>query len=98
MEVNHENENHEVIPGAWQVQAKLMDLPQPAGHNRNYNLTKMQREYLHEYFNSPAEAVPWQNRLCGVSATVNLTFWIVMLLFEFDLAILTYMPASFIHL
>lgn len=71
-EVDHENENHDVIPKAWQAQSQLLEVRHHARCNRDHFVTKMQFEYLWEYFNSPARTGTWHYRLAGVNALVSL--------------------------
>ncbi|XP_062601395.1 putative nuclease HARBI1 [Saccostrea cucullata] len=63
-EVDHEDEEHNLIPGNWRddVQWQEVDAP-PTGRNRDTLDAKQQWEYLERYFNSPAGTVEWQDRM-----------------------------------
>ncbi len=58
-EVDHEDENHDIIPGTWRADQEQWDVPQPCARNIDYQTAKIQRDYLKAYFNSPAGSVPW---------------------------------------
>jgi len=61
MVIDQENaETHEVIPGSWRDHASLADMGDVARGNVATRDAKNQRQYLVEYFNSPAGSVPWQ--------------------------------------
>ena len=63
VQLDDEDGAHNLIPGAWRQDANLPDLDVPPGRNRDTNLGRRQRDYLKEYFNSPAGLVPWQDRM-----------------------------------
>lgn len=66
-EADHEDENHNVIPGAWRDQVDWLDVDQPpAPSNSARAEAKHQRELLKAFFNSPQGAVAWQNRMAGL--------------------------------
>jgi hypothetical protein len=67
VEVDRDNDAHDVIPGAWREDVQLQDMPQPYARNRDSKAAKIQRDYLKAYFNSPAGSVPWQDRLAGLN-------------------------------
>ncbi len=57
-----EDEDHNIIPGAWRQEGMLEEL-QRIGGNRMTREAKRQREYLKHYYVSPAGRVPWQERM-----------------------------------
>ena len=57
---DREDENHNVIRGAWRKDNALLD-GEIIGGNRQTKSAKYQREYLCAYYNSDAGSVPWQN-------------------------------------
>ena len=57
-----EETNGEVRPGGWREEGGLIDLNQPRGM-RGTEAAKAQRLYLQQYFNSPAGALPFQERM-----------------------------------
>ncbi|XP_062592427.1 putative nuclease HARBI1 [Saccostrea cucullata] len=59
--LDQEDLNHHVVPGAWRNCANLTDLDNVGGCNRATIAAKTQRLYLKHYYNSPVGAVPWQN-------------------------------------
>ena len=63
IQLDAEDGEHNLIPGAWRQDANLPDLDVPQGGNRDTVLAKRQRDYLSDYFNSPAGCVPWQDRI-----------------------------------
>ncbi|XP_041369700.1 protein ALP1-like [Gigantopelta aegis] len=58
--VDQENEDHQVVPGAWRDDVQLDDLEALGPGNLATNEAKKQRLYLKQYYNSPVGAVPWQ--------------------------------------
>ncbi|KAJ3591321.1 hypothetical protein NHX12_009267 [Muraenolepis orangiensis] len=66
-EADHDDENHNVIPGAWRDQMDWLDVDQPpAPSNSARAKAKHQRELLKAFFNSPQGVVAWQNRMAGL--------------------------------
>ena len=62
--VDIEDENHQVIPGAWREGVDMHNMDDVAGAgNQMTRAGKAQRIYLTQYYNSPAGAVPWQDRM-----------------------------------
>ena len=63
-EADHEDTvTHEVIPGAWRVDANVgTNLPTLPGHTAT-STAKAQRIILRDYFSSPAGSVPWQENM-----------------------------------
>jgi len=61
--IDHENENHEVIPGAWRLNANMNEVYMAVGGNYDQLAAKRQRETLRIYFNSEAGSVPWQEQM-----------------------------------
>ena len=62
-QLDQEDEQHNLVPGAWRREEMLAAVQQVRGHNRDTTEAKQQREYLSKYFNSPAGSVPWQDRM-----------------------------------
>ena len=66
-EVDHEDEEHNFIPGAWRHGPHWEDVQQP--HARGNLATvdaRHQRDHLRDYFVSPVGAVDWQQRMASV--------------------------------
>ena len=62
-ELDHEDEDHEIIPGSWRENQNLMaDLTHGRGMNHNRR-AKGIRDYLSHYYSSDVGSVPWQERL-----------------------------------
>lgn len=55
-------ESHEVTPGQWREGDNLEPL-EPLVRNTSSASGKRLREYLKEYYNSPAGRVPWQDNM-----------------------------------
>ena len=55
-------DTHNVIPGAWQDEEKLVGL-QTIGRNTSAKVAKIQRNYLKDYYNSPIGKVSWQEKM-----------------------------------
>jgi hypothetical protein len=64
-DVDHEDDQHNLIPGEWRQHANMHEVDQVVGPNRDAVDGKRQRELLRLYYNSPAGAVPWQDRMIG---------------------------------
>ena len=60
---DREDQDHNIIPGQWRVNANRHEIQQVHGHNIDSTVGKRQRETLRLYFNSPAGSVPWQHRM-----------------------------------
>ena len=69
-QVDHEDDNHNIIPGAWMADMQMHEVPHPYACNRDHQMAKIQRDYLTAYFNSAAGSVPWQERLAGLKNQV----------------------------
>ena len=65
-DMDSENVNHEIIPGAWRTTANMHEVDNIKGPNRDSTAGKKQREYLKLYFNSDAGRVPWQDQMIYV--------------------------------
>jgi len=63
IQLDMEDDNHNLVPGLWRVDANMHELDRVVGPNRDTIAAKKQREYLRLYFNSPAGSVPWQDRM-----------------------------------
>ena len=62
-DVDHEDAQHNLVPGAWREgQQPLEGLVIRPGHNYTRH-AKAVREYLAEYYSSEAGAVAWQERM-----------------------------------
>ena len=62
-EVDNEDAEHNLIPGAWRQEQNIMEgLLNPRGHNYTRQ-AKAVRDYLAQYYCSEAGAVPWQERI-----------------------------------
>ena len=64
--LDQEDEDHNIIPGAWRDGVELLELQRVRGANRVAVIAKRQREYLKMYFNSAAGSVPWQDRMIAL--------------------------------
>ena len=64
--LDQEDEDHNIIPGAWRDGAELLELQIARGPNRDAVIAKRQREYLKMYFNSAAGSVSWQDRMIAL--------------------------------
>lgn len=62
-EVDHDDENHHVIPGCWRNGVQMEDVDNPQGGNRATKAAKAQRAYFKHCYNSPQGRVPWQDRM-----------------------------------
>ena len=63
LQIDQEDADHNVIPGAWRQHGNLQDVPQPGGpRNTGTRQAKDQRLYLTNYFLNRG-AVPWQERM-----------------------------------
>jgi len=59
-DLDHYDQNQDVIPGAWRDNHPLLPL-RPYHGARQSEIAKRQRDYICAYYNSPAGSVPWQN-------------------------------------
>ncbi|WAR25460.1 hypothetical protein MAR_011164 [Mya arenaria] len=53
-QLDQEDDQHNLVPGAWRTNEMLTAIQQVRGHNRDATDAKQQREYLSKYFNSAA--------------------------------------------
>lgn len=66
-EVDHDDQEHNVVPGNWRDVINWQDVQQPVeGRNRSTTEAKDQREQLKMYFNSPGGALPWQDNMIPI--------------------------------
>ena len=66
-DVDIDDENYNVLPGAWREQVDWVDVTQPtAARNSATTEAKHQRTLLKDFFNSPQGAVAWQERMAGL--------------------------------
>ncbi|XP_053391958.1 putative nuclease HARBI1 [Mercenaria mercenaria] len=61
--IDQEDEDHNLVPGAWRNYVNLEDMENIRGGNVDGREAKQQRIYLKHYMNSPAGSVPWQDRM-----------------------------------
>ena len=61
-EVDREDVNGNVIPGAWRQTVDLTD-PNTVGGQRLTREGKRQRAYLSDYYNAPGHKLPWQDQI-----------------------------------
>ncbi len=61
--LDQQDDQHHVIRGEWRNGANMQDVENLVGSNRTTRMAKKQREYLKLYLNTPAGAVPWQQRM-----------------------------------
>ncbi|XP_050704970.1 putative nuclease HARBI1 [Eriocheir sinensis] len=62
-EIDHEDEDHNIVPGSWREGETLMADLAPARGNNPSRRAKAVRDYLANYYTSEVGAVPWQERL-----------------------------------
>jgi hypothetical protein len=62
-DLDHEDEQHNLIPGAWREGRIMLDIERVRGGNRATRAAITQRLYLKHYYSSPAGSVPWQDRM-----------------------------------
>ena len=60
-EADHEDNEHNIIPGLWRQDDPLVDGISDFANNRMTRKAKAQREYLCAYYNSDAGSVTWQD-------------------------------------
>ena len=64
--IDHENENHDMIPGTWRMDPQLATME--TTHNRNFSFSsKGQRNLLKTFFNSRVGSVPWQDSMVSLN-------------------------------
>ena len=61
MDLDREDEQGQLIPGAWRDNAVIEDVQQAGRGPRTTAAGKELRAYLKNYFNSEAGSVPWQD-------------------------------------
>ena len=66
-EVDHEDEEHNFVPGAWRHGPHWEDVPQPPPTGNLATVdARRQRDHLRDYFVSSVGSVDWQQRMAGV--------------------------------
>ena len=50
-EVDREDEDHNIIPGAWRGDQQVEEIPQPQATNRDNRVGKVTKDYLKAYIN-----------------------------------------------
>ena len=66
-DIDREDDNHNIIPGAWRANQQIEEIPQALAPNRDNREGKIMRDYLKAYFNSESGSVSWQERLAGLN-------------------------------
>ena len=61
--VDDEDAHHNVIPGSWRADARLIDGERDNARNTGTKQGKEVRDYLTQYYSSPAGSVDWQDRM-----------------------------------
>ena len=64
-EVDREDDQGNLVPGAWRANVQLTDPDPGAGGRPNYE-GKVQRNYLKDYYNSDVGRVPWQDHIVNM--------------------------------
>jgi hypothetical protein len=62
IDVDQEDENGNVVPGAWRRGRQMAECTPPTRGHNDYKAAKAQRDTLKHYYNAPVGAVPWQNK------------------------------------
>ena len=65
-EIDEEDENNEVVPGAWRMDAVMQEVENNLRAPRANAGGQALRTILRHYFNSDAGSVPWQLRILGL--------------------------------
>ena len=65
-EADEEDENHQVVPGAWRTDAVMREVDEEHRAPRANAGGQAIRTTFKAYFNSEAGSVPWQRRLAGL--------------------------------
>ena len=66
-EVDHEDDEHNFVPGAWRHGPHWEDVPQPPARGNLATVdARHQRDHLRDYFVSPVGVVDWHQRMAGV--------------------------------
>jgi len=60
IDVDQEDDDHQLIPGAWRNNAVMQEVEEEGRGPRATAAAKEQRAYLKHYFASDAGSVPWQ--------------------------------------
>ena len=65
--MDEQDENHNIIPGAWRNDAVLPEVHLTASNRLDLQTGKKVRDTLKQYFGSEAGRVPWQDKFVNVS-------------------------------
>jgi hypothetical protein len=61
--LDDEDEDHNIIPGEWRAAANVHDMEEYLAGNRGTLQSKVQRNYLKNYYVSAVGSVPWQEKM-----------------------------------
>jgi len=61
--IDRDNDNHQIVPGAWRLNANMHEVYRAVGGNYDKTTAKRQRETLRLYFTSTVGTVPWQDNM-----------------------------------
>ena len=64
-EVDHEDDQGNLVPGSWRANVQLTDTEPGAGSRPNFE-GKVQHNYLKDYYNSDVGCLPWQDQIVNM--------------------------------